>query len=77
MQLTETTTTLAAISWTHEAIEATIRALQEQHGWKKSQYFMMLRVAVTGETMTPPLFETMALLGQDTVLQRLRQATAA
>ncbi len=59
--------------WSHEAIEAQIRALQEQHDWKKSQYFMMLRIGSTGRKATPPLFETMQAIGRDAVVQRLRK----
>ncbi len=58
-------------SWTHENIEQLIRSLAEKNGWKPGQYFMMLRVAVTGKTATPPLFETMQVLGRDVVLKRL------
>jgi glutamyl-tRNA synthetase len=32
---------------------------------------MMLRIAMTGRTATPPLFETMAVLGKDLILERL------
>lgn len=58
-------------NWTHEKLEQTIRSLSESHGWKPGQYFMMLRVAVTGKTATPPLFETMQVIGRDSVLSRL------
>lgn len=67
--------TLATVAdWTVPAIEAAIRALQEEQQWKKSQFFMMVRVAITGQTATPPLFETMTVLGKETCLQRLTQA---
>jgi glutamyl-tRNA synthetase len=62
--------------WNLSNLEQSIRSLQESKDWKKSQYFMMIRVAVTGRTATPPLFETMELLGKETVLQRLDQALA-
>ena len=42
--------------------------------YKKSQYFMMLRLSVTGKTATPLLFATMAVLGQKKVFQRIDQA---
>jgi glutamyl-tRNA synthetase len=74
-QLTETISALKAMGeWTHEAIESQIRSLQEKHTWKKGQYFMMLRLAVTGRAATPPLFETMAVIGKDEILARLNQA---
>lgn len=61
-------------SWTGEAIEMALRQLQEEQHWTKRQYFMMLRQAVTGRTATPPLFETMAVLGQQVVISRLQAA---
>ena len=57
--------------WTHENIEQKVRSLAEANGWKPGQYFMMLRIAVTGKTATPPLFETMQVLGREKCLSRL------
>ncbi len=57
--------------WTHENIEQKVRSLAETNGWKPGQYFMMLRIAVTGKTATPPLFETMQVLGREKCLSRL------
>jgi len=59
--------------WTVANLEHTLRELQEKHDYHKSQYFMMLRLSVTGRTATPPLFETMAVIGRDVVLQRLAE----
>jgi glutamyl-tRNA synthetase len=74
-QLDQTMTALEKCSnWTALEIEPAIRALQEAQAWKKGQYFMMLRLAVTGQSATPPLFETMEVLGKDKVLSRLQQA---
>lgn len=73
-QLTLTSQALTDLSWTTETLERTIRALQEQHQWHKGQYFMMLRLALTGKKATPPLFETMAALGHNTTLERLTRA---
>jgi len=60
--------------WSHAVVEVAIRALQEANDWQKGQYFMMLRVAVTGRTATPPLFETIEVLGKEKVLKRLKSA---
>jgi glutamyl-tRNA synthetase len=73
-QLEETITALTPIEWDTETIEATIRTLQEAQSWKKQQYFMLLRVATTGRKATPPLFETMQLIGKEGILERLQQA---
>lgn len=60
--------------WTAADIESVLRTLQEDHDWKKSQYFMMVRVAVTGRKATPPLFETMAVIDQAEILRRFDSA---
>lgn len=74
-QLQQTLALLEAVTtWETTAIESTIRQIQEEKDWHKGQYFMMLRLAVTGEKATPPLFETMQVLGQAMVLERLQQA---
>jgi glutamyl-tRNA synthetase len=74
-QLTKTLDCLKEIEhWTAADIELAIRSLQESENWKKGQYFMMIRVAVTGKTATPPLFETMEVLGRDVTTARLEQA---
>jgi glutamyl-tRNA synthetase len=74
-ELAETIPALESVSeWTTEALEKIIRDLQEKHDWPKSQYFMMIRAAVTGATATPPLFDTLRVLGKDRVLARLQSA---
>jgi glutamyl-tRNA synthetase len=55
----------------HEALEAALRGLADELGLKAGQLFGMLRMAVTGQTVSPPLIETMAILGLDTVAQRI------
>ena len=62
--------------WQLSEIESQLRALQEKNDWKKSQFFMMVRVAVTGRKATPPLFETIEVIGQAVTLDRLQKALA-
>lgn len=62
--------------WSVSSLEQAIRDLQAKHDWKKSQYFMMVRVAVTGKQATPPLFETMEVIGREITLARIQQAIA-
>jgi glutamyl-tRNA synthetase len=57
-----------------ETAEEPLRALAEALGLKAGQLFGILRVAVTGKNVSPPLFETMAIIGKETVLARIRQA---
>ncbi len=61
-------------NWSLEDLEAAIRELQEKNNWHKGQFFMMLRIAITGEKATPPLFETMLVIGKDLLLIRLEEA---
>jgi glutamyl-tRNA synthetase len=73
--LIEAATTLRALSdWTPESIEAELRALAERLGWSSRDFFMALRVAVTGRTVTPPLIESISRLRKDTVVARLERA---
>ena len=57
-----------------DQLEAPLRALAEARGWKAGDLFMTIRVAVTGRTATPPLFQTLVALGRERVLGRLDSA---
>lgn len=58
------------------SIEAEFNVETERRGWKRRSFFMTIRVAATGRTVTPPLFETIVALGRASTLARLRQARA-
>jgi glutamyl-tRNA synthetase len=76
--LTAAAATLDALpDWTAPAIEDALRALAEQLGWSSRDLFMVLRVAVTGRTVTPPLIQSIARLGKVEVLHRLHRAGSA
>jgi glutamyl-tRNA synthetase len=60
----------------HAALEARFRELASAQGVKTGQAFMALRVACTYSTVSPPLFETMEVLGRERVLARLEAARA-
>ena len=66
----------ADIDWTAEALHAATLALGEANGLKLGKAQAPIRVAVTGRTVGPPLFEALALLGRDRTLDRLRRALA-
>lgn len=55
-------------------LEEVARGWAEQLGWKTKHAFMLLRLAVTGRKASPPLFETMAVLGKEITRRRLRNA---
>ncbi|MBN1200694.1 MAG: glutamate--tRNA ligase [Anaerolineae bacterium] len=57
-----------------ETLEGALRPLVAELGLKPGQVFGTLREATTAEPVTPPLFDTMAVLGRETVLARIRQA---
>ncbi len=59
-----------------DELEAKLRALAEGEGWKAGDLFMALRAAATGRTATPPLFDSMRLLGRAATLTRIDQAIA-
>ena len=61
----------------HPTLEGALRPLAEELGMKTGQLFGAIRVAVTGRTASPPLFETMAVLGRERCLERLKRALRA
>ena len=60
--------------FTAEAIEASLRGVLERLGLKPRQGFQPIRVAVTGSTISPGLFESIELLGREQTLARLNAA---
>ncbi len=60
--------------WAEEGIEATLREQCQALEWKSRDFFMMLRYAITGRKATPPLFETMEVIGKARCQARLRAA---
>ena len=62
------------VSFEADELEPPLRALAEARGWKAGDLFMAIRVAVTGRTATPPLFDTLVALGRDRALARLDRA---
>ncbi|HLW00668.1 MAG TPA: glutamate--tRNA ligase [Ktedonobacterales bacterium] len=63
-------------TWEASTMEEPMRALADELGLKPGQLFMSARVAISGRTVSPPLFETMEVLGRERTLARLRQALA-
>jgi glutamyl-tRNA synthetase len=61
-------------AFTKEILEEVGRQWSETLGWKAGDAFMLLRVAVTGRTTSPPLFATMEVLGKEITRRRLRRA---
>ncbi len=66
-----------AVTWEADELEPPLRELVEARGWKAGDLFMAIRVATTGRTATPPLFDTLVALGRDRTLARLDAAIEA
>jgi glutamyl-tRNA synthetase len=75
--LEHTQEVLAQTDFTHEALERALREAAKSLGLKAGPMFQPIRVAVCGRKNAPPLFETMAVLGRNLCLTRLRQAEAS
>ncbi|MCD4673314.1 MAG: glutamate--tRNA ligase [Anaerolineaceae bacterium] len=59
-----------------EALEQPLRNLVEELGLKAGQVFGILRVAVTGQKVSPPLFESMEIIGKEKSIERIMQGIA-
>ncbi len=62
--------------WEHSLMEPPMRELAVELGLKTGQLFGSIRVAISGRTATPPLFQMMEVLGRDQTIQRIEQAIA-
>lgn len=66
---------LASIAdWKATDMETVVREHCDAQGWNRGAFFMTLRVAVTGRSVTPPLFDTIEVLGREKTLARLDTA---
>jgi glutamyl-tRNA synthetase len=60
--------------FTQEAVETALRELGEARDWKPKEVFQPVRVAIAGRTVSPGIFESVALLGRDETLRRIDAA---
>ena len=61
-------------NWTLESVNEALAQRVKNKGYKTGEFFMCLRLAVTGQKITPPLNESMVILGKEEVLVRLETA---
>ena len=61
-------------SWEVGSIEVELRELSEKLGIGAGKTFQPLRVAVTGSSVSPPLFESLAALGRERTIRRIERA---
>ena len=69
-------TALGSVEWSHGQIKRALEEFTEARGLKLGKTQAPLRVAVTGRTVGPPLFESIEILGRDATLARVRTARA-
>jgi glutamyl-tRNA synthetase len=62
------------LEWNAGLVESGLKAFAETVGWPPKELFMTVRLAATGRAATPPLFETLAVLGKEVCRRRLRAA---
>jgi glutamyl-tRNA synthetase len=65
---------LAGAEFSHDGLEAALRAAAADLGLKAGQMFEPVRVAVCGRKTAPPLFGTLEVLGRDVCLTRIADA---
>ena len=71
--LSDAQSVLEKVVWTKEAIETGLVDSANSHGWNRGEYFMSLRLAVAGSKVTPPLTESILIIGRDEILARIKQ----
>jgi len=57
-----------------EDTEPAMRNYVEKNGYKAGQVFGLMRIAITGQRISPPLFESMEIIGREEVLNRMKSA---
>jgi glutamyl-tRNA synthetase len=62
------------VAFEADELEPVLRGLAAERGWKAGDLFMAIRVAITGKTAAPPLFDTMVALGRERTLERMEAA---
>jgi glutamyl-tRNA synthetase len=66
-------TLLENTAFEHAALEAALRQLATDKGWSAKEVFMLLRALITGKTASPPLLESLLVLGRARAVDRLRR----
>ncbi len=69
----EILTALEATNWSHDSLDAALRALGETHTWSVKETFMLLRAILTGSTTSPPLLESLLIFGKARSIDRVRR----
>jgi glutamyl-tRNA synthetase len=75
--LAKLTPRLEAVDWTVSALETVVKAFAEEGGLKLGKVAQPLRAALTGRSVSPPVFDVMAVLGREEALGRIRDQVVA
>ena len=75
-KLADALAAIATADWSHDACDHALRALAEAEGVKAGLLINATRVAIVGQAVAPPLFDTMVALGRDAVVSRLQRANS-
>jgi glutamyl-tRNA synthetase len=67
---------LTTSEWNHDALKTILETWTEAHGLKLGKTQAPIRVAVTGRTVGPPLFESIEILGREETIRRLNAGIA-
>jgi len=67
---------LASCEWNHDALKSALESWTEANGLKLGKTQAPIRVAITGRTVGPPLFESIEVLGREESLRRIQAAIA-
>ena len=70
--ISDTVSVLEGSEWTKEDIEKHLLDLTKEKNYHRGEFFMSLRIAISGQKVTPPLTESMLIIGKEKVLSRLR-----
>lgn len=68
---------LTLVAWDKQAIESTLVDEVKARGWKNGDFFMSMRIAIYGSKFTPPLTDTMLVLGRVQSIDRIDNALNA
>ena len=74
--LADFTSAIATAEWNHDSLKGILETWTEAHGLKLGKTQAPIRVAITGRTVGPPLFESLEILGRDETIRRLTAGIA-
>jgi len=74
--LSDFTAAIATAEWNHDSLKGILETWTEAHGLKLGKTQAPIRVAITGRTVGPPLFESLEILGRDETIRRLTAGIA-